>query len=90
MLYLADQEADGRSELYHTSLTIGGAVKVNPELPYLSGVDSYELSSDGQHVVYNSDQNVYQEAELFSRSFIDEELCFPVKAKNGNFAIICF
>lgn len=40
-------------------------------------------------MVYRADQNVFRKKELFAVELDDDELCVPIKTKNGKVAIIC-
>jgi hypothetical protein len=90
VVYRADQDALGQVELYKASLVNGGASKLNNDLPFSAHMYDFQISSNSRHVVYRSDQKIYREIELFVRRFEEQETCFPVKARNGKVAIICF
>jgi len=91
VIYLSDQDQSGVDELYIIDIAGGRVSKLNADLPFQSDVDDFELSPDGKFVVYRSDQNVFDKLELFAVELEDEddELCVPIKTKNGNVAIIC-
>jgi len=91
IIYLADQNQRFIFELYSTSITGGRVSKLNANLPFQSGVNNFQISPDGKFVVYRSDQNVFDKFELFAVELEDEgdEFCVPIKAQNGNVAIIC-
>jgi dipeptidyl aminopeptidase/acylaminoacyl peptidase len=99
VLARGEAPSNGEINLYSRELNSAEeAVIVNSSLPtpvsgstLLSGIGSFDISSDGQHVVYWGDQDEQLEYELFARRLkeAEDELCFPIKASNGNMVIIC-
>jgi Tol biopolymer transport system component len=70
LVYLADAGADGRFELASMDLASNGAVTVNSQingpLPPGGNIRAFQLSPDGQRVVYAADQNTAGVVELFT------------------------
>jgi hypothetical protein len=69
VVYAADQDADGRLELY--SVPIDGssaAVKINGPMVAAGDVtaDSYRITPDGARVVYRADQDMDERFDLYS------------------------
>jgi len=95
VIYRADQDADDVFELYSVSAMGGQTTRLNADLPFGSDVEFFQLSPDGAFVVYSADQNVFDERELFAHRLTadqppeTDELCVPIKARNGNIALIC-
>ncbi len=91
VIYRADQDANNVNELYYVGINGGTITKLNAELPFGSDVDRAEFSPDGKFVVYRADQDVFDEDEIFAIQLEseDDELCLPIKTKNGNVAVIC-
>lgn len=69
--YLADQEVDGRFELFAVSLYGLGVQKVNDPLVAGGGVNSFQLSPSGHQVLYVADQEVDEVREAFLVTFPD-------------------
>jgi len=66
VIYLADQEVNGRAELY--SAVLDGSrlpVKISGALVAGGSVGSFEISADGARVVYRADQVRDEQFELF-------------------------
>jgi len=85
-------------ELFSAPINGGTQTKLNDDLPFNGDVDSFKISPDGSFVVYQADQDVFDEIELFAHRLIDDndedveqndDLCVPVKASNGKIALIC-
>jgi len=101
VLFLADQLTVNLVELFISPITGGGSSRVNSSFPFnlfespASKINSYQVSPDGQHIIYKVDQNIDNISELFSVSFIDDivnadnETCFPVRGTNDSFTTIC-
>jgi len=85
------EDATGVRELYSVPIRGGQASKLNSELTFSGSVVSFAVSANGKNVVYLADQDVFGERELFALELPEdeEELCVPIKAKNGNIALIC-
>jgi Tol biopolymer transport system component len=70
LVYLADAGADGRFELASIDLASNGALPVNPQIngPLAPGgnIRAFQISPDGQRVVYAADQNTAGMIELFA------------------------
>ena len=66
VLYLADQEVDGRLELYRVPVTGGPSVKLSAPLVAGGNVVHYLLDPDGQRIVYLADQEIEDVDELWS------------------------
>lgn len=74
VVYQADQQVNDRFELYSVPITGGLVTKLNPPLVSGGDVDSgidfgpepFQISPDGDWVVYMADQNVDDQFELFS------------------------
>ncbi len=54
-------------------------------------IPNYQLSNDGRFIVYSTISFLSFDSNLFSVKLESQEqpLCFPIKAKNGNFITIC-
>lgn len=66
VVYLADQEANGREELYRVSVNGGEVTKLNAPLEFERDVDrDFVISSDDRYVVFQADKGVF-ERDLFS------------------------
>ena len=66
VVYGADQDTDGISELY--SVPIGGqasAIKLNKTLVFGGDVVAFQISPDGNWVVYGADQDTDNAREIF-------------------------
>lgn len=68
VVYRADQNTDGLSELFSVAIQGGNTPqRLNTDLPNGGGVDfDFQISPDGARVVYRADQNKVDEFELFS------------------------
>ena len=67
VVYIADQNDDGRSEIFSVPIEGGAAVQLNPEFTSSgSDVIDYQISPDGQRVVYLADQENDETFELFT------------------------
>ena len=68
VVYLADEEVDGRVELFSAPIDGGGSVKLNGVLPELGSVQAENILVDptGQRVVYLADQDTLWTIELYS------------------------
>ena len=65
VVYMADQETDGRMELYSVPLAGGPALKLNAPLPVGAQLGlAFDISPDGSKVAYVTDQNVAGALEL--------------------------
>lgn len=91
ILYLTRSDSDGPEELYFSAANGANVARVNRQLPTASeiGVGDYSFSPDGAYAVYLAEQNVVDQAEIFSASLADNDFCFPVRAKNSNTAVVC-
>lgn len=72
VLYLADQEVDGKLELYSVAASGGSAVKLNPAISDVSDVlpDGIAFSADGSRVIFQIDRRPEKRIELFSVSAV--------------------
>jgi len=67
VVYIADQNQDGRRELFSVAIEGGTVTQLNPELTSSSqNVVDFQLSPDGQRVVYLADQENNDVFELFT------------------------
>jgi hypothetical protein len=65
VVYLADQQVDGREEIYSVQLNGAGAVKINGPLVSGGSIFSWEVSPDGSRVAYIADEDTDGVEELF-------------------------
>jgi len=67
VVYIADQNQDGRRELFSVSIEGGTVVQLNSEITNSgSNIVNFQISPDGQRVVYLADQDDDETFELFS------------------------
>ena len=59
------------------------------ELQFNGEIDDFSISLDNMYVVYEGDQDVYDQIELFGVRTKEEPICFPIKSGDKT-AIICF
>lgn len=67
-VYRADQDTDGKIELYRVPTKGGAPQKLNGALPFGGSVDAFLVSADSSHIVYLADQDTSNIAELYSVS----------------------
>lgn len=92
VVYHAQQNTAGVNELYLVPTGGGNNTRINRALPDGADVEFlYQISSDGQHIAYRADQDVFDQVEVFAVSVTDEEdeICFPIKTRNGGLAVFC-
>ncbi|MFW6256020.1 MAG: TolB family protein [Candidatus Sumerlaeota bacterium] len=66
VVYLADQNTNGRDELFVVDLDGDSTpVRVNPALDADENVLNYAFSPDGQYIVYHADQDIDNVWELY-------------------------
>jgi hypothetical protein len=68
LIYLADQNIDGATELFWVDLSTGSPaapVRLNQNLPTNASVKSFEWSPDGKKIAYLADANVSGLTEAF-------------------------
>jgi len=66
VLYLADQEADERFELWSVPIAGGSAVKLNGALAVEGDILEFAFTPDGSQVVYRGDQQTDGAFELYA------------------------
>ena len=100
VIYRTTQNIDRVNEVFSVDITGGEPVRLNSELEppttinfrfRASQVFVFQISSDGQHVIYVSGPTIEGLSGLFLvevQSSINE-LCMPIIAKNGNTVVIC-
>jgi len=104
VIYRADQDFNGVDEIYATSIHGGPIIKINNELPTdtiiqfqprvfrRAGVSFFEMSNNGEFLIYIADEEVFTQREIFATrlSASNVETCFPIKNKTQEFVTICF
>ena len=68
VVYLADQQVDGRHELFRVPIAGGIATKISPALVAGGTISTFQLTPDGTRAVYLADQQTDDVFELFSLS----------------------
>jgi hypothetical protein len=70
VVYRADQQTEGRFELYSTPLTgpAGDGVKINGGLVTYGDVWAFQINPDSKRVVYRADQETNDDDEIYSVS----------------------
>ncbi len=66
IIYIADQEIDGRFELFSIPFQGGFATKISGDLQDRGDIEEFKISADSQHVVYRADADLDQLFKLFS------------------------
>jgi Tol biopolymer transport system component len=66
VVYRADQEANGRVELYSVPVNGGTPVKLNGPLVAGGSVSAFQITPDGNRVVFLADQDLDGLVEIFS------------------------
>jgi len=69
VVYQADQDINDVSELFRVPIAGGMPIKINPNLVSGRSIplsDGFQVSGDGQHVIYRADQDTENIIELFS------------------------
>ena len=94
VFYLSDQRHDSLFELFSSKVTgpSGSSRLLNTPLSPLSsyeGVLQFTVSNDGKYLVYLADQDIAGKRELYSVELDASSICFPIKARNSNVAMIC-
>ena len=100
VFYRADQINSTVFELFSTEIEgpITSNVRLNTGFLTLSEQDvfGFQISPDGKFLVYRADQDRDQQFELFAVNLEDngdfeenDTVCVPIKARNGNLAVIC-
>lgn len=94
VIYRADSRINDVNEIFSVPLLGGPVTRLNRDLPFSSDIDDFLVSPNSDIVIYQGDADVFDESELFAHrlflpSSIDDESCFPIKAENGNVALVC-
>ena len=67
VVYRADQDVDGRTELYSVSITGGIPEQLNVDpVQGTTGVSNFLISANSQHVIYRSDESFNSRFSLYS------------------------
>ena len=66
VVYLAEQNTEGVSELFEVPITGGATTKINGALPAGGEVESFQISPDSSTVLYLADQDTDNTTELYS------------------------
>ena len=93
VLYIGDERVKNQFEFFGGSTeTVNVNVPLAPNFtnsPDADVVDS-RLSADGQYFIYRADQDEDEKFELYAVKFLpDDDICFPIKAKNTKVAMVC-
>jgi hypothetical protein len=94
VVYRADQDVVNFIELYSVPILGGTVTKLNEPLSPGTDVNSFNISGNSDIVVYLADQDALNELEIFAHRLTaeaapDEAFCVPIRASNGNIALIC-
>jgi len=66
VVYMADQNTNGVTELYSVPSAGGASTRLNPALPAGRKVETFAISPDSTRVVYFADQTVNDRIDLYS------------------------
>lgn len=96
--YRLDPTVNNQIELFTSPIGRQGiSQRLNRDLPTSStddDVNSFQVSANGEFVVYLAEQDTTNQTEVFVVAFPDipeipEELCLPIRTQNDSTAVIC-
>ncbi len=90
LVYLADQDIDGVTELYSVRFSGGAAVKLSATLVENGDVETFAPTPDGTRVVYLADQDTWDRTELYSVPIDGAQAAVKLNVASGDNEVLGF